>query len=109
MIGTTVTGTALFLARVAAQVEGAQVRPGESPELCEWIRIPTARGYVGVWDAEELGEHGLVIQAYEFTDPDQQDVSFAGEVAFVHERASADETVAAVLGYLAGPSVRRSR
>lgn len=58
MIGTTIRGTGLFLNSVAAQVDGAQVRSGDSPGACPWVRIPTRTGFIGVWDAEELASTG---------------------------------------------------
>ncbi len=66
-------------------IPDASVWAGESPERCHWLRIPTPRGYVGVWDAEQLGAHGLCVQAYDLdpaddsggTDP-SANVTYAG-------------------------------
>jgi len=68
MIGTTIRGTSLFLAAVAAQVEDCEVRPGEPQGAYDWICIPTPHGHVEVFDAEEVGEHGLVIRTYTLDD-----------------------------------------
>jgi len=114
MIGNTPRETALFLSQVAADVEGAEVRQGEDPGLCEWIRIPTGRGYVGVWDAEELGEHGLFIQGYDldFGDGDTDagaEVTFAGAVDWIHERATVEVAVEIVCRYLEATAERLTR
>ncbi len=76
MIGTTHEQTRDFLQAIAAQIDSALTCAGESPGLCHWLRIDTPRGFVGVWDTQELGERGLVIQAYEL-DQDQE-VTYAG-------------------------------
>ncbi len=110
MIGATHEQTRLYLAAVAAQIEGAVVCAGEAAGLCAWLRIPTVAGFVGVWDAEELGEHGLVVQAYELDD--NEEVTHAGDVAWVCERAPVQEAVTVIRRYLDsldGPAERRSR
>jgi len=71
MIGTTIRGTSLFLAAVAAQIESAQVQPGAESGLSDWVRVPTPHGHVELWDAEEVGEHGLAIQTYQVRDGGQ--------------------------------------
>lgn len=112
MIGTTIRGTGLFLNAVAAQVDGAHVRSGDFPGACPWVRIPTRTGFIGVWDAEELGEHGLFVQAYDLTPTPPADtaggvgvgetVTSAGSVAWIHERATVAEGVQAVRAYVEG-------
>ena len=63
MIGTTREQTRQHLQAVAAQIGTATLLPGDSRGFCDWLRIPIPGGHVGVWDAEELGEHGLAVQA----------------------------------------------
>jgi len=75
MIGTTIRGTSLFLAAVAAQIESAQVQPGAESGLSDWVRVPTPHGHVEVWDAEEVGEHGLANQTYQVRDGGQPTAS----------------------------------
>ncbi len=62
MIGTTIERTSRFLAAVAAQIESAQVQPGATSVFSDWVRIATPHGHVEVWDAEEVGEHGVAIE-----------------------------------------------
>lgn len=106
MIGTTKEETRIYLEALAARIDGASTFEGESPGFCVWLRIATPPGFVGVWDAEELGEHGLFVQAYEMDD--NEDVTFAGELDWISDRACVEDAVAVVRRYLAGPSVRRS-
>ena len=59
-----------------------------------------------MWDAEELGEHGLAVQAYEFADADENDVTYARQVAWIGERASVRDAVAVIRRYLASANAR---
>lgn len=85
MLCTTHEQTRHYRQDVAAHVPGAVTCPPELPGLCHWLRIPTPGGFVAAWDAAELGEHGLAVQAFEL-DRDEQ-VSYAGQIAWVWERA----------------------
>ena len=80
---------------MAPSIDGAAPLQGDAPGSCQWLRVPIPRGHVGVWDAEQFGEHGLAVQAYEFTDVDENDVIYAGEVAWIGERAPVEEAVSA--------------
>ena len=102
MIGTTLAETLAYLNAIAMYVPGAVACPGEFPGVCEWVRIPTRRGFVAVWDADELGEHGLAVQAFEL-DRDG-DVTYAGPIAWVWERAPFAQALAIVRDYLASPA-----
>lgn len=94
MIGTTIRGTSLFLAAVAAQIGAAEVRPGEEPGLCDFLRIPTVDGHVEVWDAEEIGEHGLAIRTYE---PGVGAPPIGvGDSGWICERATVEDAVEAI-------------
>ena len=105
MIGTTIRGTSLFLAAVAAQIESAQVQPGAESGLSDWVRVPTPHGHVEVWDAEEVGEHGLAIQTYQVRDGGQP-IS-VGDLGWICERASVEEAVEVIGCYLDRPWVRQ--
>ncbi len=107
MIGGSNEHTRLYLEAVAPSIDGAAPLQGDAPGSCQWLRVPIPRGHVGVWDAEQFGEHGLAVQAYEFTDVDENDVIYAGEVAWIGERAPVEEAVAVIRRYLAGPQVIR--
>lgn len=97
MIGTTIRGTSLFLAAVAAQVEDCEVRPGEPQGACDWICIPTPHGHVEVFDAEEVGEHGLVIRTYTLDDGHP---TGHGRGGWISERATVEEAVQAIRRYV---------
>jgi hypothetical protein len=119
VIGSTASATDQFLAAVAAQVESATVHPGDTPASCTWIRIPIRDGFVGVWDAEELGEHGVYVQAWtpepllpQWIWPDLGDgpagprrcgeftLTPVDAPAFICERATVDEAVKLIRRYL---------
>lgn len=97
MIGTTIRGTSLFLAAVAAQVEDCEVRPGEPQGAYDWICIPTPHGHVEVFDAEEVGEHGLVIRTYTLDDGHP---TGHGRGGWISERATVEEAVQAIRRYV---------
>jgi len=107
MIGTTIRGTSLFLAAVAAQIESAQVQPGAESGLSDWVRVPTPHGHVEVWDAEEVGEHGLANQTYQVRDGGQP-IS-VGDLDWICERASVEEAVEVIGCYLDRPWSGRDR
>ena len=109
MIGTTREQTRQHLQAVAAQIGAATLLPGDSPGFRDWLRIPIPGGHVGVGDAEELGEHGLAVQAYEFADADENDVTYAGQVAWIGERAPVRDAVAVSRRYLATANARGSQ
>jgi hypothetical protein len=116
MIGTSNHETNDFLAQMGSLIPDASVWPGESPGFCHWLRIPTPRGYVGVWDAEQLGEHGLCVQAYDLdpagdtggTDP-FANVTYAGPVDWICERATVEAAVDTVRRYVDANATRLTR
>ena len=106
MIGSTNAETNAFLDQLAADLIGSETFGGVSPGFCHWLRIPVTGGYVGVWDAEEVGERGLLVQALEHVNQDEaDDVTFAREMVLVCEHADVPTTLAIIRDYLAGPSV----
>ncbi len=119
MIGNTNQDTNHFLARTSDLIKDASVWPGDSPGLCHWLRIPTQYGFVGVWDAEQLGEHGLFVQAYalDATDVSGQNdpfanVTYTGPVDWICDRATLEVAAATVRWYLDNldsDGVRQSR
>ena len=64
-----------------AHVPGAVTCPLELPGLCHWLLISAPGGFVAVWDAQELGEHGLAVQAFELDNGEQ--LTNAGHIAWV--------------------------
>ncbi len=97
-----------FLEDVAAQladVEGVTVQDGDYPGRMPWLWIPTVNGHIGLGDGAEFGERGVFMQAYEFADPDENEVVFVGDLTRVCEGGEVAETVAMARSYLAGPSV----
>jgi len=108
MIGVTHLHHYIYLEAVGAYFDGSDIRGPEGPGYHGWLRIPTPGGHVAVSDAQELGERGLAIQAFEFADAEENDPNFFGEIAWIGERAPVQEAVTAVLSYLASPNVRYS-
>ncbi len=116
MIGTTNQETNQFLAQMGSLIPGASVWAGESPGFCHWLRISTPRGYVGVWDAEQLGEHGLCVQAYDLDPADDSgvndpfaNVTYAVPVDWICERATVEVAVDTVRRYVDANTVRLTR
>jgi hypothetical protein len=103
MTGTTLTDPYIHLHAISLFLHGAVSCPGEFPGLCEWVRIPTRRGFVAVYDAQELGEHGFAVQAFQL-DRDG-DVTFSGPIAWVSEHAPAPQALAIIRDYLASPEL----
>ncbi len=97
MIGTSNQETNHFLAQMGSLIPDASVWAGESPGFCHWLRIATPYGYVGVWDAEQLGEHGLFVQAYDLDPADD-----SGGPARSRTSPTRDPST----GYVSGPPSR---
>ncbi len=110
MMGTSNQDTNQFLAQMCALITDASVWPGDSPGLSHWLRIPTTHGFVGVWDAEQLGEHGLFVQAYTTDASAQNDpfanVTYSGPIDWICDRATIEVAVETVCRYLVANTVR---
>lgn len=108
MMGVTHLHHQVYLEAVGVYFNGSDIRGPEGHGYQVWLRIPTPRGHVALSDAQELGERGLAVQAFEFADAQENDPNFFGEIAWIGERAPVQEAVIAIRGYLASPNVRHS-